>query len=141
MENLNFVVIDEPWNEYLLSDNSIIRLKSVLVEIYEEPDLNLNINRFKFKIQNIIQVKQEDTDRNKANIDKINLKDMAKIRIGIKEEINDSWNLYQIINRKIKIKSFISQIYKVENAFDKDGNSIYLTVTNNVIEDLDIIKN
>lgn len=45
MENLNFVVIDEPWNEYLLSDNSIIRLKSVLVEIYEEPDLNL-----KFKI-------------------------------------------------------------------------------------------
>lgn len=66
---------------------------------------------------------------------------MAKIRIGIKEEINDSWNLYQIINRKIKIKSFISQIYKVENAFDKDGNSIYLTVTNNVIEDLDIIKN
>lgn len=126
----NFETLKEEWNEYKLSNNDVIKLKTVVSDITFELN-KYNVEQPNLISTNIIYIISSESGEPAVKVD---IEKAEKVRIGI-VEARDVWNEYRTKNRTIKIKSFITSIFKVSNMYDKNKKPVYLILTSNVIED------
>ena len=132
MENnlSDFETLKEEWSEYKLSNNDIIKLKTVVSDIIFELN-RYNVKQPKIISTNITYIISSKSGEPSTEVD---VEKAEKVRMSI-VEARDVWNEYKINNRIIKIKSFIMSVFKIKDVYDKNKKPMYLILTSNVIED------
>lgn len=140
LDNLEFKIIKEQWNEYELKDGTKIRGRIFLTRISENKNTprpqNLKpgeqVVDYQFQIQNHFEV---FTPKNLLGIPTLPLPAVNEISESMKELVesltyNEPWNTYEIIKNGtiIKVKLVVNDIYKVKDKYDALGNPYYLLI-------------
>ena len=137
LKELDFKVIREEWLTIKLSDGSIIKLKPVLVKVFEtdEKDPLTGEPILTFEGHNVITVKSPEKGPPSAKLpDPSESLKMPKEEVEISEIIDPGWNLYELENgRKVKTKTIITNVYKIKGLFDQHGNPYYVVRSQMVV--------
>ena len=138
LDNLEFNVIKETWNEYELKDGTKIRGRLFLTRISENKNApkpkNLKPGQhavdYAFQIQKHFEVfaPNELIDKPTLPLPPIN-----SITDDMKQEVDpltysEPWNVYEIIKNGtiIKMKLVVSEFHEVKNEFDALGQPYYI---------------
>ena len=121
---VDFDVVGEPWNFYKLENESLIRLKLVLIKVM--PNKN-NPNNYSLNTGNVVGVQSPRELRGDPTIPPSNgiYNDFEKKDLDF-EVIQENWNEYKLKDGKtLKIKPAITAIDKTKS-FDSHGEPIYI---------------
>jgi hypothetical protein len=136
VRELNFKTIKEDWLVYKLKDGSIIKIKPVLVKIFEinQIDPITGKNMLYFITQNILDVKSPDDLKGPPDPLLPSLEEMKKLdkkEVEIEEVIGEEgWNLYELEDgRVVKTKTIVIHIYRINGRYDWLGNPWYYVQT------------
>jgi hypothetical protein len=118
-EEINFEVIKEVWNEYNLEDNSILKVKIVLIRVLKEITDQKGNPRFGFLTSNVIGVIPSKDILGSTELSPIEDMKFDKIK-------DIEWNEYKIDKDKLlMIQPIISEVNRT-NKRDPRRDPIYV---------------
>nr|MDO8044832.1 hypothetical protein [Candidatus Baldrarchaeota archaeon] len=136
LKEVSFEPKKEPWNEYRLEDDSILRFRTIAVKFFDtgEVDPLSGCPNYIVAHQNILSVisdKRGEPLEPPKNIAEI--PDDKKKEINIVETIKEDWNVY-IVDEKYmyEMKPYIVAVYRLEGYFDISGYPIYHVRSQNI---------
>ena len=137
LDNLDFKVIKEIWNEYELKDNTKIRGRMFLTRISE----NKNKPRpattnpkdqfvdYQFSFSKHFEVfAPKDQVRTPTKIPNVNeISQDKKIEVD-PLTMSEPWNIYEVVKNGtiIKAKLVVSEIFRVDGVYDQFGQPYYI---------------
>jgi len=139
IEDLDFEVIKEEWNEYKVTDDdSQIKLKTVIAKIFKTniTDQATGLPVYGTAYQNVLSVKSstkgEPSDRLPSPSEIPNMPKSEVNFITVKED----WNSYKIKDEGkdfiFEIKSIVTQIYRIDGFYDQLGYPYYWVLSQQV---------
>lgn len=138
LDNIEFRIIKEDWNEYELKDGTKIRGRAFLTRIAENknpkprPDAKPgeSINEYQMSIQKNFQVFASEINKGKPSKLIPPPKEIPKESIQEMEPLTNSepWNTYEVIKNGtiIKIKLVVHKISKVKDVYDGFGEPYHI---------------
>jgi hypothetical protein len=132
VKELEFKILKEDWFVYKLKDGSILKIKPVLMRVFETGQVHPETGKkvYEFEGTTIIAVRSPENLKGKPTLPLPPPQEALKLdkeEIDIEETIQEPWNLYELENgEKIKQKIVILNIYKIKDKYDKDGNPYYI---------------
>ncbi|MHA1222155.1 MAG: hypothetical protein ACTSP3_02605 [Candidatus Heimdallarchaeaceae archaeon] len=127
MENsyIDFVIVNEPWNEYQLEDGTILKFRVILKRIRKEKKSEKQSNYIIdshnllviLKVPSHLMGEPDDTPK------KIEKKNFVKdVNFSVKQE---DWNDYMLSDgTRLRIKASVVTVYRTD-LYDKNGEPIY----------------
>lgn len=135
IRSLGFEIIKEPWNKYQISDNSVLRTRTILKKV--ERKIEGEKISFSMDAQTLTVVDADDTLKGPPS-KKINTKE--ELMKSIEKEdmrydtLSQEFNEYQLDDgTKIKIFTHVSKISRT-NLKDAKGDPIYSVASSSTIE-------
>lgn len=121
---IDFEVVSEPWNFYKLEDDSLIRLKLVLIKVIPTENAPKN---YSLNTANVVGVQSPRELRSDPTPLPTNgIYNDFKKKDSDFEVIKESWNKYKLKDgNTLKIKPAITAIDKTKS-FDSTGEPIYV---------------
>jgi hypothetical protein len=126
-EELDFIVLEENWNEYELEDNSRLKARTVLRKIYGDP-ANPQIRLFDFN-PIILAIYSPLSNRGERNNEpqphEYNTLPSYEVRIQSNDE---KWNRYRILKtgQEVRTKLSATEIRRITDRFTTDGLPFYM---------------
>jgi len=123
LETVPFEILQEAWNEYIFSDNVVVRLRLILTTVLRHHEFG----PMTFETKTVTVVSAPENLRGEpGEIEQGTYLDAPKWEcpILIRQE---KWNEYTLAGgeRLIKIIFIANRALRLENAFDKFGQPIY----------------
>lgn len=135
-EEIEFEPLEEKWNKYVLRDGTIIRGRIIILKILGPKGKTRYVThgaRLDVKTQNIFVVSAPPALRGPPGrpLSQEEIQQLASK--GQPIEIVDPyepWNIYRIVNtgETFKLKLVVSEIIRIPDHFDPEGQSIYVIV-------------
>jgi hypothetical protein len=129
-EELDFIIEEEGWNEYELSDNSHIKARTFLTKVVRDPN---NPNEISFNTQPAIYIVYAPVvnrgERNNApQPTEYNTLATFEIRILRNDE---RWNRYRILRtgQIVRMRLMVTEIRRIIDRYDNDGLPFYLVAS------------
>jgi hypothetical protein len=135
---IDFDVIKEHFVTIKLKDGSIIKLKAVMLKIFDTdlPRLGSHEMMHVFEGQNLVTVSSPEKLHGKPTKDPPpwdKALELPKEEIEVVETTDPGWNEYVLKDgKKVKTKSVITNVYKIKNIFDQHGNPYYVVMASTV---------
>lgn len=122
---IDFVIANEPWNEYQLEDGTVIKFRVILKRIKKEKLSEKQFN-YVFDSQNLLVILKipshlmGEPDNTLKKIEKENL--IKDTNFSVKQE---DWNDYMLSDgTRLRIKASVIAVYRTD-LYDKNGEPIY----------------
>jgi len=137
IDNLDFIIKKEVWNEYELKDGTKLKGRVFLMRIGDNknapPPNDLKpkeqYGAFSISVQNNFQVFSSELNKGEPTLPLPPINKITPSELQETEVItsNEPWNTYEIIKNGmiIRIKLVISDVYKVKGKFDQFGEPYY----------------
>jgi len=133
VRELKFKVLKEDWFVYKLKDGSIIKIKPVLISVYETDMISPETGKpiLAFKGQNIVVVKSPEGLKGEPTLPlppPSEALKLSKEEVDVEESIYEPpWNRYELENGDvIKQKLVLINVYKIKGMYDVEGNPYYV---------------
>jgi hypothetical protein len=132
VKELDFKIIKEDWFVYKLKDGSILKVKPVLVRVFETDQVDPEGKKIlAFVGQNIVTVRSPENLKGTPTLPLPPPTDALKLdkeEIEIDEPIYDpQWNIYELENgEKIKTKIVITHVYRIKGKYSEMGDPYYV---------------
>ena len=126
-EELDFIIEEEGWNEYELSDNSRIKARTFLNKVLKDPN---NPTEFTFNTQQPIYIVYAPAanrgERNNAP-KPAEYNNLATFEVKIIRN-DEKWNRYRILRtgQSVRLRLMTTEIRRVIDRYDNDGLPFYL---------------
>jgi len=137
IEDVPFEDKKEIWNEYLLSDESKIRLKVVVTKFLKTPEIDplTNCPQYIIASKNIVSVTSSKRGKPTPPQDLKEIPDEKKVEVEVSEIVKEDWNEYIIEDKYIcRLKPVIVLVYKIKDSFDVMGYPIYFVRSQNIVK-------
>lgn len=126
-EDLDFIIIEEQWNEYELQDNSRIKARSILQKIFGNPhDPNGIMCQFVPVIMAIYSTIANRGERNnQPNEAEYGTLPSYEVKILRSHE---PWNIYRILKtgQEVRTKHIALKIKRLTDRYNSNGEPFYL---------------
>jgi hypothetical protein len=138
VRELEFKVIKEDWFIYKLKDGSILKIKPVLVRVFETDQVDPEGKKIPvFMGQNIVTVRSPENLKGTPTLPLPPPTDALKLdkeEVEIEEPIYDpQWNFYELENgEKIKTKIVITHVYRIKGKYTETGDPYYVVQSTTV---------
>jgi len=124
---IGFRCLDDVWNEYILDDKTIIKIKTVILKIIDRGNDEHSLNE-----TNLIITYSPSQLRGRPSAEKLSIPELATAEdttdIGFKESVGQ-WIRYELENGlKIDLKPMLISVSRT-NKFDSHGEPVYLIQT------------
>jgi hypothetical protein len=132
VKELNFKVIKEDWFIYKLKDGSILKVKPVLIKVFETDQVGPDGKKvLAFNGQNIVAVSSPENLKGTPTLPLPSPTDALKLdkeEVEIDSSIYDpQWNIYELENgQKIKSKIVIVHVYRIKGKYNETGDPYYV---------------
>jgi hypothetical protein len=139
VKELEFKIIREDWFIYKLKDGSILKVKPVLVKVFETDQVGPDGKKIlAFIGQNIVTVSSPENLKGMATLPLPSPTDALKLD---KEEVEidkpvyePQWNIYKLENgEKIKTKIVITHVYRIKGKYDETGDPYYVIQSSTIV--------
>lgn len=130
---LTFEPIKEGWNEYKLSDGSILRIRPIVFKVFETSQRTISGDPLiGYAAANVTNVRIGESI--KKNIDSI-IDPAIESRTIVEFEVHqENWNEYNLENSyKLKVKLVVSKIVRTSR-INQFGEPVYIVSSNNVAD-------
>jgi hypothetical protein len=123
LQTIPFDLLEEAWNEYIFSDNVVVRTRTILTTVTADGqfgDLN-------FHTENVTAVSAPNALKsNPGDFEQGSAPNLPRWECIILLR-NEKWNRYSIDGgaRGVRIIFIANRAFKIMNAFDKFGQPIY----------------
>ncbi len=122
---VDYEIIKEDWNKYILEDNSRIKGRLILTRVLQSKE-NLKEYTFDFSLPlYVVSCNEDQMGETNKEPQQQELTKLPQQEIAIKEQF-EKWNEYKISNNRLKIKLVVSEIRRVINRFDLNGYPYYI---------------
>jgi hypothetical protein len=132
VKELEFKIIKEDWFIYKLKDGSVLRVKPVLIKVFETDQVGPDGKKILvFNGQNIVAVSSPENLKGTPTLPLPPPTDALKLdkeEVEIDKTIYDpQWNIYELENgEKIKTKIVITHVYRVKGKYSETGDPYYI---------------
>jgi hypothetical protein len=132
VKELEFKIIKEDWFIYKLKDGSILKVKPVLVKVFETDQVGPDGKKiFAFIGQNIVAVSSPENLKGRATLPLPSPTDALKLdkeEVEIDKPIYEpQWNIYELENgERIKTKIVITHVYRIKGKYTETGDPYYV---------------
>jgi hypothetical protein len=131
IKELEFKIIKEDWFIYKLKDGSILKVKPVLVKVFETDQVGPDGKKIlAFIGQNIVTVRSPENLKGTPTPlpHPTEALKLDKEEVEIDEHIYDpQWNIYELENgEKIKTKIIITHVYRIKGKYTETGDPYYV---------------
>jgi hypothetical protein len=139
VRELEFKVLKEEWFIYRLKDGSILKIKPVLIKVFETDQVNPQTGEkvYVFEGTNIVTVRSPENLKGMPTLPLPSPPEALKLdkeAVDIEETVQEQWNLYELEDgKRIKQKIVIVNIYKIKGKYDKYGNPYYIVQSQTVV--------
>lgn len=141
VKELDFKVIKEQWLTIKLKDGSIVKLKPVLLKVFETDakDPMTGESVYMYEGHNVVSVRSPENLRGNPSEHMPSPTEALKMPKETRKEIDfevidPSWNSYELENGKIiKTKAVVTNVYKIAGVFDRYGNPYYVVRSQMVV--------
>ena len=122
---VDFEVVTENWNDYLLTDGNRIKARIILTRVFKAGLPNEFLFEFAAPIFTVIASPSGEKNNEPKQEEWNNLPTQD---IELKSPANEKWNEYKIAdsNKTIQIKYSVSKIRKAIDRYDKNGRPFYI---------------
>jgi len=137
LKEVDFEVMEEPWNEYRLSDGAVLRLRVIVVKFFktERTDPVLGLPVYVVAYQNVLSVKSSERDKpNPPPSSRLaDIPPELREEVEVAEVIREGWNRYLVEGRYIyELRPVITRVIKLKGYFDVAGYPVYHVFSQNV---------
>jgi len=132
VKELEFKVIKEDWFVYKLKDGSILKVKPVLIRVFETDQVGPDGKKILAIIgQNVVGVRSPENLKGIPTLPLPSPTDALKLdkeEVEIDEPIYDpQWNIYELENeKKIRTKIVITNVYRIKGKYAETGDPYYV---------------
>jgi hypothetical protein len=132
VRELEFKVVKEDWFVYKLADDSILKVKPVLVRVFETDQVGPDGKRILLFVgQNVVAVRSPEKLKRTPTLPlppPTEALKMDKEEVEITETLYDpGWNVYELENgEKVKMKIVITHVYRVKGLYTETGDPYYV---------------
>jgi hypothetical protein len=132
VKELNFKIIKEDWFIYKLKDGSILKVKPVLIKVFETDQVGPDGKKvLAFHGQNIVAVSSPENLKGTPTLPLPSPTDALKLdkeEVEIDGSIYDpQWNIYELENGQIiKSKIVIVHVYRIKGKYNEMGDPYYV---------------
>lgn len=132
VRELEFKVVKEDWFVYKLADDSILKVKPVLVRVFETDQVGPDGKRtLLFVGQNVVAVRSPEKLKGTPTLPlppPTEALKMVKEEVEITETLYDpGWNVYELENgERVKMKIVITHVYRVKGLYTETGDPYYV---------------
>jgi hypothetical protein len=132
IKEFEFKIIKEDWFIYKLKDGSILKVKPVLVKVFETDQVGPDGKKIlAFMGQNIVTVRSPENLKGTPTLPLPHPTEALKLdkeEVEIDEHIYDpQWNIYELENgEKIKTKIVITHVYRIKGKYAETGDPYYV---------------
>jgi len=138
-KELDFKVKKEDWYIYELNDGSILKIRPVLIRVFETDAVNPQTGEpiLALEGKNIVTVRSPEHLKGKPSKQlppPSEALKMPKEEVEIKRVIHEpDWNLYELEGgKKLKSKLVVTNIYRIKSLYDRFGNPYYVVQSQTV---------
>jgi hypothetical protein len=132
VRELEFKVVKEDWFVYKLADDSILKVKPVLVRVFETDQVGPDGKKIHlFMGQNVVAVRSPDKLKGVPTLPlppPAEALKMDKEEVEVTETLHDpGWNVYELENgERVKMKIVITHVYRVKGLYTETGDPYYV---------------
>jgi hypothetical protein len=139
VKELEFKVVKEDWFVYQLKDGSILKIKPILLRVFEtdgtDPITGKKI--LLLEGQNVVVVRSPEGLKGAPTLPLPPPPEALKLdkeEVEIEKVIYEPpWNIYELENgEKIKQKVVVISVYKIKGKYDAQGNPYYVVQSQTV---------
>jgi len=139
-KELEFKILREDWFVYKLKDKSVLRIKPVLIKVFETDQINPETGKkiLAFEGRNIVVVKSPENLKGTPTLPLPPPAEALKLdkeEVEMEETIYEPpWNYYELENgEKIKQKIVVVSVYRIKGKYDREGNPYYIVQSQPVV--------
>jgi hypothetical protein len=139
IKELEFKIVKEDWFIYRLKDGSILKVKPVLIKVFETDQVDPAGKKIYATLgQNIVTVTSPENLKGTPTLPLPPPNEALKLdkeEVEVEHAIYDPrWNIYELENgEKLKVKIVITHVYKIKGKYDEFGNPYYVVQSVTVV--------
>jgi len=137
-QDVDFDIEKEDWNSYMLEDGTKLRIRTIVLRIQKalgKPKPG-QAQQFRVKTQNIAVISAPPKLKGPPSTEPYTPEQLIHMD---KEQVNvtpyyEPWNVYRFKdNSGVKVKLVLSDVYRIKDKYDADGEPQHVVQSGNVV--------
>ena len=134
-EEIDFDIEREVWSRYTLTDETVLKLRTVLMKVFKA--MEESGESYGLEAKNLVSTLVPPDLKGTPNPNPLSvqeLRDLPHERVNILQQEED-WNLYRFSDgRTFRMRSIVVDIFRVDGNYDKYGNTQYIVTSQMTVE-------